>query len=68
MIADFSKRTGVAVSEARMWNVRTQHHESPRSLVERVCNFLERYPLSRSGTEEIGPRHTRSSSDNHRSR
>lgn len=55
MIADFSKHAGVAVGEAGMWNVRAQNYESPRSLVERVCNFLEQYPLSRTGTTEVAP-------------
>jgi hypothetical protein len=54
VIADFNQRTDVAASEAGMWNVRAQYHEAPRgSLVERVFSFLEQYPLSHAGGEDV---------------
>jgi hypothetical protein len=53
MIADFDQRTDAAVSEAGMWNVRAQYHEASRSsFVERICSFLERYPLSAADDED----------------
>jgi hypothetical protein len=56
MIADFNQCTGAAASEAGMWNVRAQYHEASRgSFVERVCSFLEQYPLSHAGDEDITP-------------
>jgi len=52
MIADFSQRADAAASEAQMWNVRAQYHEASRgSFVERVCSFLEQYPLSHARDE-----------------
>jgi hypothetical protein len=54
MIADFNKRTGVAVSELGMWNVRAQYLDAPRgSLVERVFSFLEQYPFSDASREDV---------------
>ena len=53
MIADFNKRTGIAVSEAGMWNVRAQYDESPRSLIEQVCSFLEQYPFLPADAEDV---------------
>jgi hypothetical protein len=56
MIANFNKRSGVAASEAGMWNLRGQYHEASRgSFVERVCSFLEQYPLSRADDEDVVP-------------
>jgi hypothetical protein len=53
MIADFNKHICVAVSEVGTWNVRAQYHEASRSsFVERICSFLERYPLSAADDED----------------
>jgi hypothetical protein len=47
MIANFNQRTDAAPSKAEIWNVQAQYHEAYRgSFVDRVCSFLEQYPLS----------------------
>jgi hypothetical protein len=47
MIANFNERTEAAISETGMRNALAQRQEVHRgSLVERVCSFLEQYPLS----------------------
>jgi hypothetical protein len=53
MIANFNQRTNAAVLEAGTWNVRARYHEAPRSsFVERICSFLEHYPLSHADDED----------------
>jgi len=56
MIADFNKRTGIAVSEAGMWNVRAQYHEASRgSFVERELTVLHiRHPAEWVAGEVLG--------------
>jgi len=53
MIANFNQCTDAAASKTQIWNVRAHYHEAPRgSLVERVCSFLDRYPLSHADDDE----------------
>jgi hypothetical protein len=59
MIANFNRRPDAVALEAGMWNVRTQRYEASRgSLVERVCRFLEQYPILHAEDEDVarGPR------------
>jgi hypothetical protein len=45
MIVNFNERTGVGTSEIETWNGLAHCQEVSRgSLIERVCNFLERHP------------------------
>jgi len=54
MIANFNQRTDATASEAQIWNVRAQYHEAYRgSFVDRVCSFLEQYPLSHADDEGV---------------
>ena len=56
MIISSDKRLDVANSEAVMWSVREQYREAfSYTLVERVCSFLESYPLSPGRGERIAP-------------
>jgi hypothetical protein len=53
MIANFNQRIDAAASRAGMWNVRAQYDDAYRgSFVDRVCSFLEQYPLSRADEED----------------
>ena len=53
MIVKFNGRTGVGTSEIGTWKGLARCQEVSRgSLVERVCNFLEQYPLSRADDED----------------
>ena len=53
MIVNFNERTGVGTSEIGTWKGLARCQEVSRgSLVERVCNFLEQYPLSRADDED----------------
>ena len=54
MIANFGEHIAVPTAKTGLWTVRTQYYEVPRgTLVERVCNFLERYPLPPAGGRDI---------------
>jgi hypothetical protein len=54
MTANFNQLTSVATSESGMWSVGAQCHESSRgSLVERVCRFLEQYPILHAEDEDV---------------
>jgi hypothetical protein len=54
MIANFNQRTDAASSKAEIWNVQAQYHEAYRgSFVDRVCSFLEQYPLSHADDEGV---------------
>jgi hypothetical protein len=40
-------------SESEVWNSQAQYLPLVSSLVERVCSFLERYPLPLAGQEQV---------------
>jgi hypothetical protein len=48
-----NKYTFAAGSESEVWNSQAQYLPLAGSLVERVCSFLERYPLPLDGGEQI---------------
>ena len=55
MIAKLNQRIDVATSHAGR-NFQAQCHDALLgTLVERVCRFLERYPLSPTGGEDVAP-------------
>jgi hypothetical protein len=57
MIANIEGCAGAAISGLEMRNSQVQCHEgqSPGSLIERVCSFLDKYPLSRADKEGLAP-------------
>jgi hypothetical protein len=48
-----NKYTFAAASESEVWNSQAQYLPLANSLVERVCSFLERYPLPLAGGEQV---------------
>ena len=47
-----NKNTFAAASESEVWNPQAQDLPLASSLVERVCRFMERYPLPLAGGEQ----------------
>lgn len=56
MFANFNKSACVGASELGMPDTQLKSEEAPRgTLVERVCSFLERYPLSHAMADCVAP-------------